>query len=33
LAHATGALVAVAALLATGSGDWMAHGVLSGITV
>src|SRR6202021_4327628 len=33
LAHATWALVAVAALLATGSGYWMAHGVLSGITV
>jgi LCP family protein required for cell wall assembly len=33
IAHATGALVAVAALLATGSGYWMAHGVLSGITV
>ncbi|HEY4796181.1 MAG TPA: LytR family transcriptional regulator, partial [Mycobacterium sp.] len=33
LAHATWAVVAVAALLATGSGYWMAHGVLSGITV
>jgi LCP family protein required for cell wall assembly len=33
LAHAAGAVVAVAALLATGSGYWMAHGVLSGITV
>ncbi len=33
LAHACSALVAVAALLATGSGWWMAHGVLGGITV
>jgi LCP family protein required for cell wall assembly len=33
LVHAAGAVVAVAALLATGSGYWMAHGVLSGITV
>jgi LCP family protein required for cell wall assembly len=31
--HATGAVVAVATLLATGSGYWMAHGMLSGITV
>ena len=30
-AHATWALVAVAALLATGSGYWMAHGVLGGL--
>ncbi|WIM86221.1 LCP family protein [Candidatus Mycobacterium wuenschmannii] len=33
LAHAIGAIVAVGALLMTGSGYWMAHGVLSGITV
>jgi LCP family protein required for cell wall assembly len=33
LLHATWTLVAVGALLATGSGYWMAHGVLSGITV
>ena len=31
LGHATWALVAVAALLATGSGYWMAHGVLGGL--
>src|ERR1700743_3114327 len=31
--HAAGAVVAVAALLVTGSGYWMAHGMLSGITV
>ncbi len=32
-AHAAGAFVAIAALLATASGYWMAHGMLSGITV
>ena len=31
--HACWALVAVVAVLATGSGWWMAHGVLGGITV
>ncbi|MGA8546483.1 MAG: LCP family protein [Mycobacterium sp.] len=31
--HACWVLVAVAAVLATGSGWWMAHGVLGGITV
>jgi LCP family protein required for cell wall assembly len=33
LAHAAGALIASAALLVTASGYWMAHGMLSGITV
>ena len=33
LAHAIGAIVATGALLMTGSGYWMAHGMLSGITV
>lgn len=33
LAHAIGAIVAAGALLMTGSGYWMAHGVMSGITV
>jgi LCP family protein required for cell wall assembly len=33
LVHAAGTVVAVATLLVTGSGYWMAHGVLSGITV
>jgi LCP family protein required for cell wall assembly len=33
LVHACWMLVAVAAVLATGSGWWMAHGVLGGITV
>lgn len=33
LAHAAGAVIAVAALLVTASGYWMAHGMLSGITV
>jgi LCP family protein required for cell wall assembly len=33
LAHAIGAIVAAGALLMTGSGYWMAHGMLSGITV
>lgn len=33
LMHAVGSVVAAGALLATGSGYWMAHGVLSGITV
>jgi len=33
LAHACWALVAMVAVLATGSGWWMAHGVLGGITV
>ncbi|MFZ0225508.1 MAG: LytR family transcriptional regulator, partial [Mycobacterium sp.] len=31
LGHATWALVAAGALLATGSGYWMAHGVLGGL--
>jgi LCP family protein required for cell wall assembly len=33
LAHAIGAIVATGALLMTGSGYWMAHGMLNGITV
>lgn len=33
IARTAGAAVAVAALLSTGSGYWMAHGVLNGITV
>ncbi|MCV7330814.1 LCP family protein [Mycobacterium cookii] len=33
LAHACWTLVAVGAMAATGSGYWMAHGVLKGITV
>src|ERR1700744_5198526 len=33
LAHAAGAVIAVGALLLTASGYWMAHGMLSGITV
>jgi LCP family protein required for cell wall assembly len=33
LAHAIGAIVATGALLMTASGYWMAHGMLSGITV
>ena len=33
LVHAVGAVIAVAALVVTASGYWMAHGILSGITV
>jgi LCP family protein required for cell wall assembly len=33
LVHAAGSVVAVATLLVTGSGYWMAHGMLGGITV
>jgi LCP family protein required for cell wall assembly len=33
LAHVTGAFAAIAALVTTASGYWMAHGMLSGITV
>lgn len=33
LVHACWALIAVAAVLATGSGWWMAHGMMGGITV